>query len=152
MENMHELLLHRHSIRKYTGEPIPPEDVKQILEAALMAPSSKRSMPWEFVLVEDKATLEELSFCKDMGAKPIAGGFSGGSSRCRSRKKRCLGRRLLMCRFAYAVAGGRSGTGQLLDTDTGPFRRRTETGGRICKRAVGHTGNIESIVHCYFRV
>ena len=54
MENFHELLLTRHSIRKYTDEPIAAEDVKTILEAGLMAPSSKRSTAWNFIVVEDK--------------------------------------------------------------------------------------------------
>lgn len=58
---------------KFTDEEIRPEDVKTIMEAALMAPSSKRSLSWEFVLVEDKDTLERLSLCKDNGAKLIAG-------------------------------------------------------------------------------
>ena len=57
MENFHELLLTRHSIRKYTDEPVSGDDVKLILEAGLMAPSSKRKTPWHFVVVEDKAML-----------------------------------------------------------------------------------------------
>lgn len=43
MENFHELLINRRSIRKYTDQPIDPEQVKQILEAALMGPTSKIS-------------------------------------------------------------------------------------------------------------
>jgi nitroreductase len=33
-----------------------------------MSPSSKRSNPWQFIVVEDKETLEQLSHCKEMGA------------------------------------------------------------------------------------
>ena len=73
MKDFHELLRLRRSTRKYTDQEISPEDVKCIMEAALMAPSSKRSLSWEFVLVEDKAMLERLSVCKDNGAKLIAG-------------------------------------------------------------------------------
>lgn len=73
MKNFHDLLIRRHSIRKYTDEPIAPDDVKTILEAGLMAPSSKRSMPWEFVLVEQREMLAALSKCKDFGALPLAG-------------------------------------------------------------------------------
>lgn len=72
MQNFHELLLTRRSIRKYTDEPISGEDVKTILEAGLMAPSSKRKMPWHFIVVEDKAMLAQLSQCRDAGAGPIA--------------------------------------------------------------------------------
>ena len=52
MENLKELLKNRRSIRKYTEDSISPENVKEILEAALMSPTSKRSLCWEFVVVE----------------------------------------------------------------------------------------------------
>lgn len=72
MGNFHELLMRRRSIRKYSGEEIPAEDVKQIIEAALMAPSSKNSRPWYFITVENPKMLEELAKCKEFGAGPIA--------------------------------------------------------------------------------
>ena len=73
MKTFHELLKSRRSIRKYTDEALSPEDVRLILEAALMAPSSKRSTGWEFIVIEEKEKLEKLSYCKEFGAKPIAG-------------------------------------------------------------------------------
>lgn len=72
MENFHDLLMRRRSIRKYTEEEISAEDVKLILEAALVAPTSKNSRPWYFVTVEDKRMLEELAKCKEFGAGSIA--------------------------------------------------------------------------------
>lgn len=72
MENLHELLVNRRSIRRYTDQPIDPDDVRLILEAGLMAPTSKNCRPWQFVVVEDKDMLERLSNCKDMGAGPVA--------------------------------------------------------------------------------
>ncbi len=72
METLHELFIRRHSIRRYTPEPISAEDVKTILEAALLAPSSKSMRPWQFVLVENKDDLQRLSECKANGARPIA--------------------------------------------------------------------------------
>lgn len=71
--NLQQLLLERHSIRRYTDQPLPAEDVKTILEAALLAPSSKSKRPWQFVVVDDRSTLAALSECKDFGAKPLAG-------------------------------------------------------------------------------
>lgn len=73
MSDFHNLIVNRRSIRRYTEEEISPEDVKTILEAALMAPSSKSTRPWQFVVVEDSAMLEDLSKCKESGAGPIAG-------------------------------------------------------------------------------
>ena len=64
MENFHDLLINRRSIRKYTDEPVNPDDVRLILEAGLMAPSSKSGRSWQFVVVEDKEMLERLGNCK----------------------------------------------------------------------------------------
>jgi nitroreductase len=72
MENFHELLINRRSIRRYTSELIDADQVTQILEAALMSPSSKSVRPWQFVAVEDKAMLEKLSHCKSNYATSIA--------------------------------------------------------------------------------
>lgn len=72
MENMHDLLKNRRSIRKYTTEPLSPENVQLLLSAALMSPASKRANEWEFIVVEDKDMLLRLSHCKDLGAKPVA--------------------------------------------------------------------------------
>lgn len=73
MENFHELLLNRRSIRKYTDQDLTNEEAKLILEAALLSPSSKTTMGWEFIVVEDPKQLEKLSLCKESGAKPVAG-------------------------------------------------------------------------------
>ncbi|MBR5240546.1 MAG: nitroreductase family protein [Muribaculaceae bacterium] len=73
MKDFHQLLLNRRSYRKYKEQELKAEDVKLILEAALVSPSSKSTMGWEFIVVEDKDTLEKLSLCKEHGARPIAG-------------------------------------------------------------------------------
>lgn len=72
MENFHELLINRRSIRRYTDQPVDPDQVRLILEAALMAPSSKNMRPWQFVVVEDKEMLDRLSQCKANYATSIA--------------------------------------------------------------------------------
>lgn len=72
MENFHDLLLNRRTIRKYTDEPVDPQNVKLILEAALTSPSSKSGRSWQFVVVEDKEMLGRLSQCKPNYATSIA--------------------------------------------------------------------------------
>ena len=106
MENFHELLLTRHSIRKYTDEPIAAEDVKTILEAGLMAPSSKRSTAWNFIVVEDK---ESNPHCR-----------VGTHHSCHSRydSQRSMGRRRRHRSNLDAVASPRLRAGKLLDTTT----------------------------------
>lgn len=64
MENFHDLLLTRHSIRRYTDTPIEADKVKAILEAALLSPSSKNARSWQFVVVEEPEVLARLSECK----------------------------------------------------------------------------------------
>ena len=73
MENFHELLLERRSIRKYTDEPVDPQDVKLILEAALTSPTSKSARSWQFVVVEDREMLGKLGQCKASYATSVAG-------------------------------------------------------------------------------
>ena len=53
-------------MRKFTDEELSQEQVVSLLKAALMSPSSKRSNPWQFVVVDDKETLQKLSLCKEM--------------------------------------------------------------------------------------
>ncbi len=72
MNSFHDLMLGRRSIRKYTSAPIDPEHVKLILEAALMAPSSKSSRPWRFIIVEEPDVLQQLSQCRPMGSSMLA--------------------------------------------------------------------------------
>ena len=71
--DLHQLLLERHSIRRYTDQSLNPDDVKTILEAALLAPSSKSKRPWQFIVVDDRDTLAALAKCKKVAAHPIAG-------------------------------------------------------------------------------
>jgi nitroreductase len=73
MENLHNLLVCRHSIRKYTDQQVKPEDVQLILEAALLSPTSKSSRSWQFIVVEDKGVLVRMSECKPAGAMPLKG-------------------------------------------------------------------------------
>lgn len=72
MENLHDLLVKRRSIRHFTSEPIDEDSVRLILEAGLLAPTSKSSRAWQFIVVEDKDMLERLSQCKERAAEPIA--------------------------------------------------------------------------------
>ncbi len=58
-------------MRKFTAEQLAQDDVVALLKATLMSPSSKRSNCWEFVVVDDKETLDKLSRCKDSGASFI---------------------------------------------------------------------------------
>ena len=50
----------RRSVRKYTDEPVSPEDIREMLSAAMTAPSACKQFPWHFVLVTDPAKLKAV--------------------------------------------------------------------------------------------
>ena len=64
-----DLVQLRRSHRKFTAEEIDADDVKLILRAGLMAPTSKGQRAWQFVVVDDKTDLEKLADAKDMGGQ-----------------------------------------------------------------------------------
>ncbi len=66
MNSLAQLIAERRSCRKFTDEAISAEDIKQLKRAALSSPTSKNCKSWEFVFVQDKATIEALS--KSLGA------------------------------------------------------------------------------------
>lgn len=53
-------ILSRRSIRKYTKEPVPDSVVKEILEAAMSAPSAGNEQPWHFVVINDREILDAI--------------------------------------------------------------------------------------------
>jgi nitroreductase len=65
---MLEIFYNRRSTRKFLDQKIDEENLKKLLTAALLAPSSKGSRPWEFIVVNDPALLEKLAKCKPHGA------------------------------------------------------------------------------------
>jgi len=56
-----ECILTRRSIRKYTDRPVAADVVKQLLQAAMAAPSSANEQPWQFVVIKDRTILSRVS-------------------------------------------------------------------------------------------
>lgn len=73
MKNFSELITKRRSMRRFTEEELSQDEVVALLKAALMAPSSKNTRCWQFVVVDDREMLERLSHCKAHGAELLAG-------------------------------------------------------------------------------
>ena len=71
MENFSELIKNRRSMRKFTDEELTQDQVVTLMKAALMSPSSKRSNSWQFVVIDDKEVLKELSHCKEQASSFI---------------------------------------------------------------------------------
>ena len=55
-----EALRTRRSIRKYTKEEIPEEDIRKIIEAAMSGPSAVNSQPWHFIIIKSRSKLNEI--------------------------------------------------------------------------------------------
>ena len=73
MQDFLTLLQHRRSIRKYQDKPVEREKIEKILQAALMSPAGKRLNPWEFVVVEDREVLKQMSACRTYGSQLLEG-------------------------------------------------------------------------------
>jgi Nitroreductase len=72
MTSFFELLKTRRSIRKYLPKAVEPEKIKQITNAVLMSPASKRSNPWEFIVIENSDTLKKLANSRPHGSQLLA--------------------------------------------------------------------------------
>ncbi len=53
-------ILERRSIRKYTSEEVSEEQVKELLHAAMAAPSAGNARPWEFIVLRNRDTFEKI--------------------------------------------------------------------------------------------
>ena len=73
MKDFSELIKTRRSMRQFTEELLSGDDVKLLLRAGLMAPSSKGLHSYEFIVVEDKQVLSALSQSKQVGSDFLAG-------------------------------------------------------------------------------
>ena len=67
-----DTILKRRSIRRYTNDTIPEDKLNKILQAGLLAPTSRNFKPCEFYVVKDKSVLEKLSKAKKAGAGMLA--------------------------------------------------------------------------------
>jgi nitroreductase len=60
---IHELLARRWSTRAFTSQPVAPETLRVLFEAARWAPSSGNGQPWHFLVArkQDAADFEKLA-------------------------------------------------------------------------------------------
>jgi nitroreductase len=58
---VYDTILARRSIRKYTAEPVAPEQIRRLLEAAMAGPSGHNAQPWHFLVVTKRGTLDRLA-------------------------------------------------------------------------------------------
>jgi nitroreductase len=55
-----EAIRKRRSVRQYTGDPIPWEDLEKIVDAGRLAATGSNQQPWDFVVVTDREMIDQL--------------------------------------------------------------------------------------------
>lgn len=56
------------AVRKYQEKPVPKEVVRRIVEAGRLTGSARNSQPWNFIVVEERKTLQQLGALARTGA------------------------------------------------------------------------------------
>ena len=80
-----EVIARRHSVRKFTDQPVDRGIIDEMIAEAMTAPSSRNSRSTGFMIVEDKSVLEAISemresgsaFVKDAAAAIVVLGVAG---------------------------------------------------------------------------
>lgn len=56
-----DLVEHRVSIRQFLPEPVNPDDVREMVRLAGLAPSPNNTQPWQFIAVSRRALLGDMA-------------------------------------------------------------------------------------------
>lgn len=55
-----EAIRKRRSVREYTGEAIPREDLEAIVDAGRLAATGYNRQPWDFIVITEREMIEQL--------------------------------------------------------------------------------------------
>jgi nitroreductase len=56
----YETIMTRRSVRKFTSGEVGDDLVEKLLRAAMQAPSANNGQPWHFIVIRDRAILDEI--------------------------------------------------------------------------------------------
>jgi nitroreductase len=77
-----ETIYSRRAVREFTAEPVDEQTLRQLIDAAIQAPSAVNEQPWLFSVVLDKALLTRISRAsKEHVLKTTAAGLLSHSPR-----------------------------------------------------------------------
>lgn len=80
-----ENIFARKSVRKYLPKPVEKEKLEILLKAGMAAPSGKDVRPWEFIVIDDRATLDSMAavlpYAKMLKEAPMAIVVCGDSTK-----------------------------------------------------------------------
>lgn len=106
--------------RRFLDKPIPADIIHELLEVARWTGSSKNNQPWEFVVVDDRETLRQLSqaggFTQFLegAALAIVIVLKGAAPRSEAYDEGRLSERLMIAADSFGIG---SGTGWFSDKD-----------------------------------
>lgn len=75
-----EVIQKRYSVRAYKSDPVPDEICRQLLEAAVIAPTAKNKQPFQIIVIHTSGRKEEIKriYNKDWFVQaPLVIGFCG---------------------------------------------------------------------------
>jgi len=59
--DVREAIYTRRAVREFTAEPVDEKTLRDLIDAAIQAPSAVNQQPWSFSVVRDKAVLGKIS-------------------------------------------------------------------------------------------
>jgi nitroreductase len=71
-----ETVRSRRSVRQFLQTPVPEDDIRTILDAARLAPTSGNQQPWKFLVVQDPGKIEAMKEAcveRSLGARRARG-------------------------------------------------------------------------------
>lgn len=74
--NVFEAIRSRRAVRQFRNQPVPDEIIRQIIEVGGRSQSSKNTQPWQFILIQNRATLEQLAKTGDFAGHVAGASFA----------------------------------------------------------------------------
>lgn len=63
MSTIIDMIRSRRSVRDFTDETVSKDAINAILDAGRWAPSGLNNQPWRYIVVQERATIEEIATC-----------------------------------------------------------------------------------------
>ena len=61
MKSFFDTVFHRASVRSFNSDPISDAEWDTLLKSAMAAPSAVNKQPWDFIVIDDRRTLDALA-------------------------------------------------------------------------------------------
>jgi len=82
--NIWEVFQQRRSVRKFRPDAVPEADIKKMIDAARLAPTSGNQQPWRFLVIRDR---DKINRMKEACVQKALRQFDSGSDKKTSREQ-----------------------------------------------------------------